>query len=233
MTGDGNSQAWSSACRMAVLGTGMALPGVPIETVALLRLAGLTGRDWAWATAVARRLGVKSRHVSRAWRKRIDSSHDGAGNPDLAAGAVRAALEDAGLEVADLGYLIGHTATPAQPLPANIALVADLLGYRGPHVELRQACTGFANALMIAFGLLAQPGARAVAIVGSETGSVFLDLAALSLEPGQIVNFVQMGDGAGAIILGPERGGADRIMGAWYGATGLGRSPGLQMRCGG
>ena len=107
------------------------------------------------------------------------------------------------------------------------------LDYGGPHIELRQACTGFANALMIAFGLLADPNARPVAIVGSETGSVFLDVETLGGASGQLVNLMQMGDGAGAIILGPAGQGRECLRGAWFGAIGLGRSPGLQMLHGG
>jgi 3-oxoacyl-[acyl-carrier-protein] synthase-3 len=227
------SETWFSHIEASVLGTGVALPGPPIDTPTLLDRAGLAGRERALAEAIAGRLGIQTRHVGRSWTARIDALNGGADNPALAARAVGAALDQAGLKPADLGYLIGHTATPAQPLPGNITLVADLLGYRGPHVELRQACTGFANALMIALGLLVAPNARPVAIVGSETGSVFLDLTTLSADTDQIVNLVQMGDGAGAIILAPAKAGADRLRAAWYGAIGLDRSPGLQMRHGG
>ncbi|OAH45465.1 3-oxoacyl-ACP synthase [Sphingobium yanoikuyae] len=227
------SRTWTSPNEVAVLGTGSALPGASVNTEELLCYAGLTGRSRTLAINVAERLGIKARHVGRSWNARTDRLYPGATNPELAAGAVRAALEEAGLRVQDLGYLIGHTATPAQPLPANIVLVADRLGYEGPHVELRQACTGFANALMIASGLLAHPNARPVAIVGSETGSVFLDLDTIEGQSGQIVNLVQMGDGAGAIILGPASSQGDRIRASWYGALGLDRGPGLQMRCGG
>ncbi|MEP9402513.1 3-oxoacyl-ACP synthase III family protein [Sphingomonas silueang] len=225
--------AWFSHEEASVLGTGMALPGPAVATEHLLDEAGLDGRERSLAKAVAERLGIRTRHVGRCWSARLDALREGADNPTLAARAVGAALDEAGLKVGDLGYLIGHTATPAQPLPGNITLVADRLGYRGPHVELRQACTGFANALMIAMGLLSAPNARPVAIVGSETGSVFLDLATLADEAGQIVNLVQMGDGAGAIILGPPVPDADRLSAAWFGAIGLDRSPGLQMRKGG
>ncbi|WP_010184633.1 3-oxoacyl-ACP synthase III family protein [Sphingomonas sp. PAMC 26605] len=230
---EGLARAWRSHGELALLGTGAALPGSPVTTETLLGRAGLDGRRHALGLSVAERLGVRTRHLGRSWSTRIDTLGDGAGNPALAAQAVEAALRDAGLQVADLGYLIAHTATPAQPLPSNVAFVADRLGFAGPHIELRQACTGFANALMIAFGLLAAPGARPVAIVGSETGSVFLDIAALADESGQIVNLVQMGDGAGAVILGPAGSGSDRLRAAWYGALGLGRGPGLQMREGG
>ena len=226
---------WRSAGDLTVLGTGSALPGAPVTTRALLEALApwLATRERERAEAVAMKLGVATRHSSRAWRARVEAPEPGGSNPELAARAVRAALTDAGVRVGDLGYLIGHTATPAQLLPGNIAFVADELGYAGPHVELRQACTGFANALMIAFGLLSQPGARPVAIVGSETGSAFLDPERLGIDPGQIVNLVQMGDGAGAIVLGPSARGRDRLHAAWFGAMGLGRAPGLEMREGG
>ncbi|MGY2732739.1 3-oxoacyl-ACP synthase III family protein [Sphingomonas sp. UYP23] len=230
---EGLTRAWQSHGELSLLGTGLAFPGTPVSTETLLRQAGLEGRSLALGRSVAERLGIRTRHIGRTWAARIDSLGAGASNPALAARAVDAALRDAGLRASDLGYLIAHTATPAQPLPSNVAFVADILGFAGPHLELRQACTGFANALMIAFGLLAQPGARPVAIVGSETGSVFLDPAALAGDSGQIVNLVQMGDGAGAVILGPVATGSDRLRAAWYGALGLDRDPGLQMRHGG
>jgi 3-oxoacyl-[acyl-carrier-protein] synthase-3 len=226
---------WRSSGAVAVLGTGLALPGTPVATAALLDALGscLDKRGRATAAAIAARMGIETRHVGRPWHARAEGPAPGCSNPDLAAAAVRAALADAGLRASDLGYLIGHTATPAQPLPGNIVFAADQLGYPGPHIELRQACTGFANALMIAFGLLARPGARPVAIVGSETGSVFLDPDRLTDRPDQLVNLVQMGDGAGAIVLGPAGSGRDNLHGAWFGAAGLDRSPGLLMRAGG
>lgn len=233
MTASPPDGTWFSHVEMSVLGTGSALPGARVDTGRLLEQAGLSGRERALAIAVAERLGIQTRHVGRRWSARIDALADEASNPALAAAAARAALDEAGLDANDLGYLIGHTATPAQPLPGNITMVADRLGYSGPHVELRQACTGFANALMIAAGLLASPGARPIAIVGSETGSVFLDLATLGEQTGQIVNLVQMGDGAGAIILGPAAPKTDRLRAAWFGTIGLNKSPGLQMRHGG
>lgn len=227
-------RVWHSEGTLSVLGTGHALPGAPVDNAVLIARAGLSGRRAALAHKIAERLGIETRHVSRSWAARVDSPQAGMGNADLAARALDAALGAAGLAAGDLGYLIGHTATPEWPLPANIALVADRIGYTGPHVELRQACTGFANALMIAFGLLARPDARPVAIVGSETGSLFLDVAGLDEAPGQMVNLMQMGDGAGAIILGPAGGGGDAtISGAWFGADGLGRAPGLMMPDGG
>ena len=228
----GDEQAWLSQGKLAVLGTGYALPGPPLSTEMLLdRIAArfdLSRRREA--LAVARRLAIDTRHICRDFEHASETARPGHSNPDLSAMAVERALADAGLSMGDIGYLIGHTATPFQPLPANISFVADRLGYRGPHLELRQACTGFANAVMIAFGLLAAPGARPVVIVGSETGSLFFDPDRIADDSGQLVNMVQMGDGAAAIVLGRANHAAACIEAAWFGTIGLGRAPGLQMR---
>jgi 3-oxoacyl-[acyl-carrier-protein] synthase III len=225
---------WTSSARLSVLGTGSALPGEPVSTDALIALIGNRfgiGCERE-ASAVAQRLGIHSRHVCRDFAQRHEPPRGGDSNPDLAARAVRVALADAGLTIDDIGYLIGHTTTPEQPLPANIAHVADRLGYSGPHVELRQACTGFANALMIATGLLGSPDARPVVIVGSETGSLFFDPLRLAEDRGQIVNMVQMGDGAGAIVLGPAATQGGALEAAWIGSIGLDRKPGIQQHHG-
>ena len=83
--------------------------------------------------------------------------------------------------------------------------MASLLGYRGPVAEFRQACTGFVNATLFAAGLCAAGDGRPIAVVGSETGSVFFDPMRAAEDSAQLVNFVQMGDGAGAIILSGEQ----------------------------
>ena len=227
------TRIWRSRGDIAVLGTGCALPGRAISTDDLVvRLEAQfnfsAGRE---AKAFARRMGIATRHISRPFENRCEPAYLGASNAELAAKAIAAALDDANQTVNDIGYLIGHTTTPVQPLPGNVAFVADLLDYAGPHVELRQACTGFANALMIAFGLFAGGLDAPVAIVGSETGSLFFDPDRAAEDRGQCVNLIQMGDAAAAIILAPRDGGA-RLTAAWFGATGLHRPPGLQMRAG-
>jgi 3-oxoacyl-[acyl-carrier-protein] synthase-3 len=225
---------WLSNGSVGVLGMGVALPGSPVETAALIELMRTRfgfGRHRE-ALAIANRMGIHARYHCRSFEKPLETAREGQSNPELAAQAVQAALLNAGMNISDIGYLIGHTTTPHQPLPANIALVADILGFSGPHLELRQACTGFANALMIAFGLLAGTGGRPVAIVGSETGSLFFDPTELASNSGQIINLVQMGDGASAIIIGAREPKRPEINAAWFGSIGLGREPGIQQHAG-
>lgn len=202
---------WSSPLGLSVLGVGAALPGTPVSTEALLaHVAQVFGVDVRRRGGVlATRLGIQTRYISRALGKRFEGTRRGHTNAELAAEAVALALRQAGAEVSDLDYLIAHTATPGELIPPNVTQVARLLNYAGPYVELRQACTGFANALVFASGLLGSKSSL-VAIVGSETGSVYFDPVTVHEDNSQLVNLVQMGDGAAAVVLGPPRGVENR-----------------------
>jgi len=215
---------------------GTALPGEPVSTAKLLerlhtqfevdvRRQGLT---------LAAKLGIHTRHICRDLAHRHEAPRAGDSNAELAARALQAALDESGIGPNDLSYLIAHTTTPGRLLPANIAKVADLLGYRGPFVELRQACTGFANALVFAMGLLHTPGCGPVAIVGSETGSVFFDPHRAAEDSGQLINLVQMGDGAAACVLASELvTSAAQVSRVFHGYSGWGLEPGFTLTYGG
>lgn len=235
MSGLSSPAVWSDRTPLLVLGTGAALPGEAITTEDLLAAMdhrfGLSLRRRGMA--IAYKLGIRTRHLCRDMAIRIESPRKGHRNPELAARAVQSAVLEAGLRAKDLAYLIGHTATPARLMPANIGEVAELLDYSGPFVEFRQACTGFANALVFAQGVL-RAGAGPVAIVGSETGSVFFDPQRATEDAGQLVNLVQMGDGAAAIIVArdDDRVGA-RLSHVYFGQMGRGRAPGFAIGDGG
>lgn len=235
MTGTNAHRVWREPGALAVLGMQAALPGEPLATEDLLdRLASRFGVDVRRAgRTVARRLGVETRHVCRDFRARRERPRAGHRNCELAAEALRGALREAGMAPNDLRYLIGHTASPSSLVPPNVALIAELIGYDGPFVELRQACTGFANALVIANGLVAGGGGP-VAIVGSETGSVFFDPERAAQDHGQLVNLLQMGDGAAAVVL--DRAGeraTSTLSHFYFGQIGRDRAPGLELTAGG
>jgi len=229
-------QCWHDTRKLKVLGMGTALPGRPVTTAQLLkRIEGRFGVAVSRrGAALASRLKIATRHVCRDFETRREAPRPGNSNPDLAAIALRMALEEARLDVGELAYLIGHTTSPACLVPPNIALVADRVSFAGPYMELRQACTGFANALVIAQGLVSRPGVKAVAIVGSETGSVYFDPQRAGEDMSQLVNLVMMGDGAAAIIVGPDDSGPGaRISNNFFGQIGLGRRSGFALAAGG
>ena len=157
-----SAQFWHDSRTLKVLGMGTALPGPPVSTAELL--ARVEKRFGVAVSSrgnrLASRLKIATRHICRDFEARHEVPRRGHSNPDLAATALRAALDEARLEVGDLAYLIGHTASPACLVPPNIALVADRVGFTGPYMELRQACTGFANALVIAQGLTSIAGVK-------------------------------------------------------------------------
>ena len=229
-------QLWHDSRKLKVLGMGTALPGRPVATPELLkpiedRFGVAVSRR---GTALAGRLKIAKRHICRDFETRHEKPRPGNSNPDLAAVAVGRALEDAQLKIGDLAYLIGHTTSPACLIPPNIALVADRVGFAGPYAELRQACTGFANALVIAQGLVSAPGVRAVAIAGSETVSVYFDPQRAGEDVSQLVNLMMMGDGAAAIVVGPDDSGPGaRISNNFFGQIGLGRRSGFALASGG
>jgi 3-oxoacyl-[acyl-carrier-protein] synthase-3 len=228
---------WQDDRSVGLLGMGTALPGSPVDTGELLeRMRKRFGIEIErQGAALAERLGIRNRHFCRDFVSPLESPRACDTNAELAARALRAALDQAGLEPNDLDYLIGHTTTPGSLLPPNVSRVAELLDYRGPYAEFRQACTGFANALVMAFGLLHKGSCRPIAIVGSETGSVFFDPRRLTQDSGQLVNLLQMGDGAAACVLAPlgSLSAASRICNLFHGNLGLHHAPAFSLRAGG
>lgn len=218
-----------------LLSSGIALPGTSISNAAIIEKIEKMGvKEVRNLRFLSHLLGIKTRYFSRDFLNRIETPRIEDTNPKLASRAIKKALQAANLSVKDLGYLISHTTSPHTLLPPNISWVSDELNYGGVYAELRQACTGFANALQLASGMLLNPNNPPVGIVGSETGSVFFDPYSLKENKEQLINLAQMGDGAAAVILAPdnEEDGA-RISHLFFGAAGLGKKPGLSREFGG
>lgn len=215
-----------------LLGSGSQFPGAPISSEALVDILAShcqsgTARK---ARILASRLGIKSRHLSRNLDQGI--SQPTQDNPSLCVGALQQAMAQAG-QAEQPSYLIGHTTTPHTLVPPNAAWVAERLNWTSPYMELRQACTGFANALQAASAMLAG-GMPSLAVVGSELGSVYFDISDSFIDNAQLVNFVQMGDGAGAVVLGPANASQGALLSdIFIGHIGNGRQPGLALNQGG
>jgi 3-oxoacyl-[acyl-carrier-protein] synthase III len=221
---------------MSVLGTGVSLPGPPVTNDGMVQFMALrAGKHLSeFVGNLADQLGVYRRFLCRELVAPREVPRAGDTNPELCERAIRSALAEAGLAVDDVDLLIGHTTSPHTLLPPNVAWVADRLDYRGQYLELRQACTGFANALTIASSMLTSRAADCVCIVGSETGSVFFDIDEALADRGQLVNAAQMGDGAGAVVLSRDardRGG--RIANVYFGTSGLHKASAFSLVTGG
>jgi len=220
---------------LTVSGTGICLPGDPLSTEEVqrkLRLLGVPQTEITRTARLAMAMGVNSRYFCRSLDSCREIPTTGQSNPELSASALRSAADAANLPSQDLDYLITHTATPHTLIPPSASWLAKFVGYDGPFAELRQACTGFANALQLAAGLCQEADAS-VGIVGSETGSVFFDPSMLGDDEIQTVNLAQMGDGAGAIVVRAATNGSSTIENMFYGSSPKNRKPGMSLRFGG
>ncbi|HEY1367911.1 MAG TPA: beta-ketoacyl-ACP synthase III [Gaiellaceae bacterium] len=117
---------------------------------------------------------------------------------DLALPAARAALDDAGMDAAELDLLIVATVTPDMLFPSTAALLADQLGAPDAAAyDLSAGCTGFMYALAQAYGMLAGGLSNRALVVGGDVLSKIMDWTDRS-------TCVLFGDGAGAVVLEPS-----------------------------
>ncbi|GDY25030.1 hypothetical protein AHAT_09200 [Agarivorans sp. Toyoura001] len=214
-----------------LLAANYVLPNHPVSNQQLLdHLAEHCGWRMARkAKIIAKRLGIEGRYLSRSFAQpRSQASPNGI---SMAKQVLEQCLNDASLSVNQLNYLLSHTCTPHTQVPPNAAWLADELAYHGAYLELRQACTGFANGLQMASALCAADQ-QPVAIVGSETGSVYFDLSPEFVDQQQLVNFVQMGDGSGGVIVAPATKPERLIKDIYLGQIGHQKAPGFYLDSG-
>jgi len=117
---------------------------------------------------------------------------------DLAEGAARAALENAGLTGADIDVVILSTVTYFHQTPAGAAIIADRIGATpAAAFDISAACAGYCYGIGQADALVRAGTARNVLVIGAEKMSELVDPTDRS------ISFL-LGDGAGAVVIGPS-----------------------------
>lgn len=219
--------------KLKLVSSASTLPGPSISTQELADfMQSIAGkRNAIFAKIVAKRLGISARHLIRELSPGLVSDNDL--SLTLGTETLTKAYQLANIQHVD--YLIGHTTSPHTLLPPNIAWLAERLEHAGPYMEFRQACCGFANALQTAASMLAsQSDLQNIGIVGSEVGSLYFDFSEKFVNKEQLVNFMQMGDGAGAVIVANDDGTSENIISdIYFGHIGLNKSPGFGIKDGG
>jgi 3-oxoacyl-[acyl-carrier-protein] synthase-3 len=167
-----------------ILGIGRYLPERIVTNDDLSKLMD-TSDDW-----IQQRTGIRQRRwVTQDF-----------GPGDLAAPAVRDALDDAGVKADELDLVLLGTLSPDFDCPASSSLLLRHLGLRGvPAMDVRNQCSGFLYMLAVADKFIRTGGARRVLVVGAETHSTGLDQTTEGREVAVI-----FGDGAAAVVLGEE-----------------------------
>lgn len=208
-----------SGTPMYLASVGTALPGEPVDNATLGRRLGVSAE---WIDIF---VGTGSRHF--AWD--LATGEVLRSLTDLCAQAGAQALDAAGLDPADIEFLVLATATPDTLLPTTAAQVADRLGLNClPVYQLQAGCSGAVQTLDLARALIAG-GSRTGLVIGGDTTHRHLDirreLARTSTE--ELVNYVLFGDGAGAAVVSAEPfGEAVEVRAVLHSFAGLGRPPG-------
>jgi len=186
-----------------LLGCGVAVPERQVDNAAFARVLE-TSDEW-----VRERSGVVHRFFVEP----------GVGSSVLGAQAARAALADAGVEAAEVDYLVCATMTPDHYFPGCGTLIQKELGIRPlPCLDIRQQCAGFAYGLQMVDALIRSGLARTVLLIGTDVHSSLMPFSErtwkvlLGEEPGPLSEeelawnsryrhlVVLFGDAAGAMV---------------------------------
>ena len=162
-----------------VIGTGMYVPERVMTNEDFTRIVN-TNDEW-----ITKRTGMKQRRIAE---------HDQA-TSDLAIEACRRALDDAGVEPADVDLVICATITADNTLPATACWIQDRLGCTGAGAfDLTAACSGHIYGLAQARAAILTGQARTVLVTSAEVLSCITDYTDRS-------TCVLFGDGAGAAVV--------------------------------
>ena len=114
---------------------------------------------------------------------------------ELAAGAARNAIANAGIDPKQIDCIIVATVTPDYLFPATACIVGAKLGIQGvPAFDMEIACSGFIYGLTVASSMIRTGTFRNILLIGAEELSRLVDYEDRSTA-------VLFGDGAGAVIL--------------------------------
>ncbi len=171
---------------MYIAGTGSALPRKIVTNDDLAQMMD-TSDEWIYT-----RTGIHRRHVLTD--ERLD---------DLAIASAKLALEDAGLDGADIDLILCATMRADTFTPSLACTVAGAIGSHAPAFDLNAACVGVLYCMETADAFISTGRAKNVLIVSAEAMSKLVDWQDRS-------TCVLFGDGAGAMVV---REGEGRLAG--------------------
>jgi len=185
--------------RAAIVGVGSCVPNQVLTNRDLERIVDTTD-EW-----IVGRTGIRERRI--AGEEETTS--------DLAFVAAQRALDAGGIGADDLGLIIVATVTPDMPFPSTACLLQDRLGAtRAAAFDLEAACSGFMYGLATGAQFVQSEVYDYVLVIGAETLSKILDWSDRG-------TCVLLGDGAGAVVLGPAYDGSG-VLSTHLGSDGSG-----------
>ena len=171
--------------RARVIGTGSYAPPDVLTNRDLEKMVDTSD---AW---IRERTGIIERRIA---------SKDTA-TSDLAVEAAKRALDSAGAGAEDVDLILVATVTSDMAFPGTACMVQDkLAARRAVAFDVSAACSGFIFSLSVADAYIKGGAYKNVLVIGAETLSKITDWTDRN-------TCVLFGDGAGAVLLGPDEGG--------------------------
>lgn len=159
-----------------IKGTGAYVPEKVVPNQYFERVG--SSDEWIYNT-----LGIKERRIVTTEK-----------SSDLAAKAGQKAIEDAGLEVSDIGLIIVATSTPDKQAPSCACYVQEKLGAKkAVAFDLSAVCSGAMFAMSVGYQFVKNNTYEHVLVIGADTFSKVIDW--------ERRDAVFFGDGAGAMVL--------------------------------
>ncbi len=160
---------------------------VPERVLTNEDLEGMVDTSDEWITT---RTGIKERRIVSGERA-----------VELATGAARMALKEAGIKPKDVELVVVGTVTPDNIFPSTACLVQAELGMKSgiPAFDVAAACSGFLYALDVADRYIKTGAAKTALVIGVDVFSRIIDWK-------DRATCVLFGDGAGAVVLRQTRG---------------------------
>lgn len=165
---------------MKIIGTGSAHPAKVVTNEMLSEYLD-TNDEW-----IQTRTGIRERRVVSS--EKLE---------DLAAEAIRQALDNAGVSAKDLDYIICSNVVNEFVTPGLGCVLQGMIGATCPTIDINGACAGFLYGLDMADAFFKSGRVRKMVVVGAEEPSRMMDWT----DRGTCVLF---GDGAGAVVLSDE-----------------------------
>lgn len=161
-----------------IIGTGSYLPKKRLTNHDLEKMVD-TSDEW-----IVTRTGIKERRIAE---DEFTSS--------MAVKAAKNAINDAGLTVDEIDFIIVSTLTPDYIFPSTACLVQNELGCKNAAgIDIQAACTGFLYGLSLANSLVKSGAHKNILLIASEKLSSIVDYEDRS-------TCVLFGDGASAVVV--------------------------------
>ena len=178
--------------KVGIAGLGSYVPERVMTNADLEKLVD-TQDDW-----IVQRTGIRERRIAAA-------EQDAGAMGSLAA---QRALEDAGVDAADVDLIICGTTTPDKPFPTTACHIQETIGAKkAGGFDINSACTGFVFSFNAAAQFVASGAYRNVLVIGTEKLSTITDWQDRN-------TCIIFGDAAGAMLLRPlEDAGRGELLG--------------------